>query len=181
MKNNSAILITTPAPGKKWLPGNLILSIILLTSFVFGFSFANPVSAQAKRVALLVPPDSSMIFMNYRNNWANYITISTNANMHPEVEGIKNTSLTVHNETDKLLSEVKVKIDYLTANGKTYKSETVSLNNIGANSGKSIAVPDSDKGVYAKMQIASIEAPSFHFCYSPEKKASANADPYFCK
>ncbi|HEU5052043.1 MAG TPA: hypothetical protein VFT78_02970 [Hanamia sp.] len=181
MKNNSAIFIKVSYAGKKWLPAKFIFIIFLVVAFVLGISSENPASAQAKRVALSIPPDSSLIFMNYRNNWANYISISTNANMHPEAEGIKNSSLTVHNETDKLLSDVKVKIDYLTANGKTYKSETVTLSNIGPNSGKTIAVPESDKGVYAKMEIINIEAPSFHFCYSIEKKATANADPYFCK
>ena len=181
MKNKSAILITAPVPGNKWLPAKFIFYVILLLALVLGFSSENPVSAQAKRVALLVPPDSSLIFMNYRNNWANYISISTDANMHPEIEGLKNTSLTVHNETDKLLAEVKVKIDYLTSNGKIYKSETVTLNNISPNSTKAIALPESDKGVYATMQIENIEAPSFHFCYSAEKKGNANADPFFCK
>jgi hypothetical protein len=166
----------------KWIIGPIILAAIFILAGIIGaLIFAKTTQAQAVHHEQFLPPDSSLIYMDYRNNWQNYISVSTDATMHPEVEGIKDLSLSVHNQTDKMLDEVVVKVDYITANGKTYKSETVTLKNIGPNSTKITTAPDSDKGICVKMQIERMRAAAFHFCYSREMKTGNNPDPYLCK
>jgi len=167
---NNNLPHTEDAQTKKWLLAPLILAVI----------FVNTVNGQGNKAVTLRPPDSSLIYMDYRNNWPNYISVSTDAIIHAEVEGIKNLSLTVHNQTDKMLDEVVVKVDYITSNGKTCKSQNVTLNNIGANSAKAVAAPDSDKGICVKMEIVSMQARSFHFCYNRNTKTGSNVDPYLC-
>ncbi len=167
--------------SKKWIPALLILAaIFIITGIIGSFLFGNPVQAQSVNNKKMMTADSSLVYMDYRNNWPNYISVSTDANTHPEVEGIKNLSLTVHNRTDKLLDDLEVKIDYLTANGKTYKSATVKLNQIRPHSSKSIAAPDSDKGICVKMEIVKLQARSFHFCYNKGMKTGNTTDPYYC-
>ncbi|MDE3185046.1 MAG: hypothetical protein KGM16_16670 [Bacteroidota bacterium] len=180
---NSKITIDHKASvSKKWILAPLILAaVFIIIGIIGGLIFGNPAQAQNTINIDLMPPDSSLVYMDYRNNWPNYISVSTDANMHPEVEGIKNLTLTVHNRTDKLLDNVQVKVDYLTANGKTYKSETVTLKNLEPNSANTVSAPDSDKGICVKMEIVTIQAHSFDFCYSKGMKAGNNTDPYFCK
>ena len=170
--------VTVP---KKWILAPLILAAVFIIIGIIGsLFFGNPAQAQSVNNIYLMPPDSSLIYMDYRNNWPNYISVSTDANMHPEVEGIKNLTLTVHNRTDKQLDKVQVKIDYLTEKGQTYKSETVTLKNIKPNSANTVSAPDSDKGICVKMQIVNIQARSFDFCYSKGMKTDNSSDPYLC-
>ncbi len=167
---------------KKWLLAPLIIAaIFIIAGIIGGFFFGNSARAQSVNSIYQLPPDSSLVYMNYRNNWPDYISVSTDATMHPEVEGIKNLTLSVHNRTEKLLDDLQVKVDYITANGKTYKSETVTLKNIKPNSATTIAAPDSDKGICVKIGIVSIHAHAFDFCYSRGMKTDNNPDPYLCK
>ena len=166
---------------KKWLLSALAnAAIFIITGMIGTIIFTSSAKAQSLTQLPFLPPDSSIIYMDYRNNWPNYISVSTDAMIHPDAEGIKNVSLSVYNQTDKLLDEVKIKVDYITSNGKTYKSEVVILNKIGPNSTKAVTAPDSDKGICVKMQIVSIRAAAFHFCYNFETKTGNNVDPYLC-
>ena len=166
---------------KRWLLAPLMLAAIFIIIGIVGSAlFANSANAQGANRVQFAPPDSSLIYLDYRNNWPNYISVSTDANINPDVQGIKNISLSVHNQTDKFLDEVKVKVDYITSSGKSYKSEMVTLNNIAPHSAKSANAPDSDKGICVKMQIESIHAAAFHFCYSHAMKTGNSVDPYLC-
>lgn len=120
-------------------------------------------------------------YMGYRNNWKNYIITSRNQYTYSEMGGISNLAVIVYNQTDKLIDEVQVRVDYIKANGGLYKSETVSVTNIGPTSSKSVFVPNSDRGISVKMEIESITAKSFHFCYPYGMDGNQNFDPYFCK
>jgi len=87
----------------------------------------------------------------------------------------------VFNRTDKIIDEVQVKVEYIKANGGTYKFETVSTTNIGPGSKKSVSAPSSDRGTSVKINIESITAKAFHFCYPYGMDGNKNSDPYFCK
>lgn len=185
MKQKIITRKTTSVPAesviKKWLIAVLVnATIYIISGLTCTIIFTSTVKAQSLNKLPLLPPDSSLIYMDYRNNWPNYINVSTDATINPDADGIKNLSLSVHNQTNNLLDEVKIKVDYITSNGKTYKSETVILNKIGPNSAKSAVAPDSDKGICVKMQIESIRASSFHFCYNFGVKTGNNVDPYLC-
>lgn len=120
-------------------------------------------------------------YMGYRNNWRNYIKATNNAYTYSEMGGISNLQVVIYNQTDKSIDEVQVKVDYIKANGGTYKSETVSVTNIDPNGSKSVSAPSSDRGTSVKMSIESITAKSFHFCYPYGMDGNKNLDPYFCK
>lgn len=120
-------------------------------------------------------------YMGYRNNWRSYILATHGAYNYSELGGISNLSVIVYNQTDKSIDEVQVKIDYIKANGGVYKSETVSLSNIGPNGSKTVSAPSSDRGTSVRMEIQSISAKSFHFCYPDGMGGNRDLDPYFCK
>lgn len=120
-------------------------------------------------------------YMGYRNNWRSYITATNNKYTYSEIGGISNLQVVVDNQTDKNIDEVQVKVDYIKSNGGTYKSETVSVTNIGPNASKSVSAPSSNRGTSARMSIESITAKSFHFCYPYGMDGNKNFDPYFCK
>jgi len=120
-------------------------------------------------------------YMGYRNNWRNYITATSNRYTYSELGGISDLAVVVYNQTDKTIDEIQVRVDYIKANGGKYKSETVSVTNIGANSSKSVYAPTSERGTSVKMEIESIMAKSFHFCYPYGMDGNKNFDPYFCK
>jgi hypothetical protein len=119
-------------------------------------------------------------YMGYRNNWRSYITASSNQYMYSEMGGISNLEAIVSNQTDKKIDEVQIRIDYIKANGGTWKSETVSVTNISPNSTKSVSAPSSERGTSVNMEIENISAPTFHFCY-PNGNGESDTDPYFCK
>jgi len=120
-------------------------------------------------------------YMGYRNNWRNYITATSNRYTYSEIGGISDLAVIVYNQTDKIVDEVQVRVDYIKANGGTYKSETISVTNIGANSPKSVYAPTSERGTSVRMEIESITAKAFHFCYPYGMGSNQNFDPYFCK
>jgi cytoskeletal protein RodZ len=119
-------------------------------------------------------------YMGYRNNWNSYISASNNRYTYSEMGGISNLEVIVSNSTDKKIDEVQVRVDYIKTNGGTFKSETVSVSNISPNSTKSVTAPTSERGTSVKMNIESVSASAFHFCY-PYGNSDNDADPYFCK
>ena len=120
-------------------------------------------------------------YMGYRNSWKNYISASNNQYTRSEIGGIYDLAVIVYNETDQLIDEVQVRVDYLKSSGAVFKSETVSVTNIGPASTKSVSAPNSERGTSVKMEIISIAAKSFHFCYPFGMEGNQSFDPYFCK
>ncbi len=120
-------------------------------------------------------------YMGYRNNWRSFIEVSSNNYTYSEIGGISDLAVVVYNNTDKVVDEVQVRVDYIKASGGKYKSETVQVTNIGAKSSKSVYAPTSDRGTSVKMEIESIMAKSFHFCFPYGMEGNKNFDPYFCK
>lgn len=119
-------------------------------------------------------------FMGYRNNWMNFITASTNNYTYTDMGGISNLEIEVYNQTDRIIDEVQVRIDYIKATGGVFKSEMVSVSNIGPNGAKSVSAPSSDRGTSVKTEIINISASSFHFCYPDGMNGNKNFDPYYC-
>lgn len=123
----------------------------------------------------------------YRNNFEKYIRATTNQYTYNEFGGITNLDIIVTNDTDYILDEVNVNIDYIKDNGEIYKSEIVTLNNIPAHQNKSISAPESKRGTSVEVRMDGIKSKKMHFCFfatngigtvvEPENPN----DPYFCK
>lgn len=136
-------------------------------------------SQQAKRQSL--NRELTLKNMNYRNNWRDYIKAKSNKYLYREMGGISSLEVNITNSTDYMLDEVVVLVNYIKTNGDNFKTETVILYNIPANSSKSVSAPESNRGTSVSMDIQSIISKKMHFCYSSGYWGNNSEDPYFCK
>ena len=119
---------------------------------------------------------------NYRNNIEQYVGASTNRYSYNELGGISNLDIIVTNNTEYLLDEVNVNVDYIKDNGGIYKSEIVTIYNIPAKQDKSVSAPESDRGTSVEAKIQTISSKKLHICYDNTFAPKAGEiDPYFCK
>ena len=117
----------------------------------------------------------------YRNSWSDYISATNNRYSYREIGGIFGLEVVVSNSTEYMLDEVEVEVRYVKANGDYFKTETVRVYNIPANSSKSQSAPDSERGKSVEMTINGITSKKMHFCYTQGNWATNSEDPYFCK
>lgn len=119
---------------------------------------------------------------NYRNSIEEYVGAHTNRYTYNELGGISNLDIIVTNNTEYLLNEVNVNVDYIKDNGEIYKSEIVTLYNIPAKQDKSVSAPESDRGTSVNAKIESILSKKLHMCYDNTVAPKVgDIDPYFCK
>lgn len=119
---------------------------------------------------------------NYRNNIEQYVGANTNRYSYNELGGISNLDIIVTNNTEYLLDEVNVNVDYVKDNGGIYKSEIVTIYNIPAKQDKSVSAPESDRGTSVEAKIQTISSKKLHMCYDNTFAPKAGEiDPYFCK
>lgn len=119
---------------------------------------------------------------NYRNNIEQYVVASTNRYSYNGLGGISNLDIIVTNNTEYLLDEVNVNVDYIKDNGGIYKSEVVTVYNIPAKQDKSVSAPESDRGTSVEAKIQTISSKKLHMCYDNTFAPKAGEiDPYFCK
>lgn len=124
---------------------------------------------------------------NFRNNFEKYIKVSTNNYSYNELGGISNLDIIVTNNTDYMLDEVNVNVDYIKDNGEIFKSEIVTINNIPAHQDKSVSAPESNRGTSVEVRMDAITSKKMHFCFYATNGIGAYTepentnDPYFCK
>lgn len=119
---------------------------------------------------------------NYRNNIEQYVGANTNRYSYNELGGISNLDIIVTNNTEYILDEVNVNVDYIKDNGGIYKSEIVTVYNIPAKQDKSVSAPESDRGTSVETKIQTISSKKLHMCYDNTFAPKAGEiDPYFCK
>lgn len=119
---------------------------------------------------------------NYRNNIEQYVVANTNKYSYNEFGGISNLDIIVTNNTEYLLDEVTVAVDYIKDNGGIYKTEIVTVYNIPAKQDKSTSAPESDRGTSVNAAIQTISSKKLHICYDNTFAPKAGTvDPYFCK
>jgi hypothetical protein len=119
---------------------------------------------------------------NYRNNIEQYVGASTNQYSYNELGGISNLDIIVTNNTDYLLNEVNIEVEYIKDNGGIYKTEIVTIYNIPAKQDKSASAPESDRGTSVNAKVQSISSKKLHMCYNNYIAPKAGEiDPYFCR
>lgn len=118
--------------------------------------------------------------MKYRNNWDTYIKVS---NSEPNIDytfgGISEFNVYVSNDTEYILDQVDISVQYIRKNGEIYQSSTVHLFNIAPNSMERGVAPISINGVKVSCTVEKIMSDKMHFCY-PSNNGNPE-DPYFCK
>lgn len=118
---------------------------------------------------------------NYRNNWERFIWAKNDKYKYNLLGGITDLEVVVTNETEYILDEVIVSVQYIKDNGAIYKTEAVTVYNVPAQGKASMPAPDSDRGTSVKMEIGAISSKKMHFCYSSDIDARGSEDPYFCR
>ena len=118
---------------------------------------------------------------NYRNNWSRFITANAGDYKFSSLGGIYDLEAVVQNQTDYPLDEVHISISYIKDNGKTYKTEYVTVYNVPANGKASMPAPDSDRGTSVSFEITDINSKKMHFLYSNSMEVEGKDDPYFSR
>ena len=117
----------------------------------------------------------------YRNNINQYVGAHTNRYTYNGFGGISNLDIIVTNNTEYLLDEVVVAVDYIKDSGGIYKTENMTIYNIPAKQDKSVSAPESNRGTSVNVKVQSISSKSLHMCYDDKFPPKAGEiDPYFC-
>ena len=118
--------------------------------------------------------------MKYRNNWSDYIKVQNDdPSVNYTLGGISPFTVYVTNQTDYLLDQVDITINYIRKNGDSWQTKTVSIFNVPSNSNETGTAPESINGVKVNVTITKIISKKMHFCYPADN--GNTADPYFCK
>jgi hypothetical protein len=128
----------------------------------------------------------------FRNNWSKYITFQTNSYKVDSWGGISDLAISVYNETDKIVDEVVVTVDYYKSDGGLYETKEIPLHNIQSNTLETVQVPNTTRGTRIETAITKITSRSLHFCYnrqleeglvesSDDVRERNSEDPWFCK
>jgi len=91
-----------------------------------------------------------------RASISSYVTASHSEYNYSATSGISGLDITVLNSTAYLLDNVRVAINYLTANGKIWKTVYLDFNNMQPFSRMALAAPNSDSGVSVQHKIVSV-------------------------
>lgn len=117
----------------------------------------------------------------FRQNWKNYIHVTLNDYKTGLLGGVKDIKVIATNDTEFPLDNVVVQVQYFRSNGKLFKTEQITLNNIKAKSTQSTTAPDSRRGMSLKIRLDRITSQQMNFCYSASKQpAPGDNDPYQC-
>lgn len=78
---------------------------------------------------------------------------TTNRYNSPLFGGISNLSITVFNNSDYMIDNIRVRVSYIKSNGETYKTEFIYFQNIKAHGSATLKAPDSDRGAKVSLLI----------------------------
>ncbi|MDI6048648.1 DUF4339 domain-containing protein [Flavobacterium sp. XS2P24] len=188
------------APKKKKTLRNILIGVGVLSVLFFGLIIYASTNYEPNydENGELIIIDSSAVSVDdeqdrineeltiknrsYRNNIEQYVEASTNQYSYNELGGISNLDIIVTNNTEYLLNEVNVAVDYIKDSGGIYKTEIVTIYNIPAKQDKSASAPESDRGTSVNAKVQSISSRKLHMCYDNSFAPKAGEiDPYFCR
>lgn len=93
-----------------------------------------------------------------RDNIRSYVNAENSAYQINGLGGIYGLSISVTNQTNYLLDNVRVAIRYIKSNGETWKEETLDFALIPPNKKMTLRAPDSDRGTSIDYKIVSIKS-----------------------
>jgi hypothetical protein len=121
-----------------------------------------------------VAPDPAKKF---RNDWWQYITADHSSYAYGVLGGISDLSVVVSNKTDYVLDEVTAKVTIMKANGKPWKTKTVTIYAVPAHSDKKELLPKVNRGKSVDVILMKIVSKKMHFNYPGNAKNGG--DPYY--
>ncbi len=108
-------------------------------------------AAQAKKLA-----DSIWLEKRKPKNLRKLVSLEANDYKVKILGGINNLKLTVENNSDVLLGDVSIQVDYLKPNDEVIHSEKILTKNIKPQDSKIIDVPSHSRGVKVKYKIITL-------------------------
>lgn len=93
-----------------------------------------------------------------RNNITSYVTVENNEYTYSKLGGISNLEITVTNNTEFLIDNVKVRVVYIKKNGDVWDSKTIDFNLINPHGQSTINMPDTQRGTDIQNEIVSIKS-----------------------
>ncbi len=202
---------STPPPFRKrqsnrkpWVIGLSVASIIFLGIIIFvnNRNKKSDQSSQKDTVSISKPKTrlqeleekerqrqalenaQEIINREYRNNWRQYIKHKASDFKVGFFGGISDLEITITNNTESIIDEAVVKVDYIKENGDLWETKEVVFNNIQPGTSKSAKAPESNRGTTIKTTISRITARSLSFCYDiakeNQRKKNNPADPFKC-
>ena len=114
-----------------------------------------------------------------RNAWIKYIGVDKFHYQFSELGGVQPFDVPVQNNTDFIVDEIIVSVNYIKTSGEVYKTEKVTISNIPPHSIKSARAPESQRGTRVEVKIDEIISRSLHLCYP--QGSGDYTDPYFCR
>lgn len=89
------------------------------------------------------------------------VTVRSNNYVRGAFGGIKDLQLTLHNNSDFLIDEVKVELQIMKPSEQPLRTDIITFKNIGPNATVTVKVPDSQRGVRVDYKIKNIESKQF--------------------
>jgi hypothetical protein len=114
-----------------------------------------------------------------RNSWSDYIYVEDAHYMFSSLGGINAFDVPVRNNTDYVIDEVIVRIDYIKKSGGVYKTEDVTIYNIPPHSLKTVKAPESPRGTSIDLKVTSAQSRDLNLCYPGN--GWEPGDPYRCR
>lgn len=155
----------------------LIIAISIIAFLAIG---SNIISENNTNQDNFTSEDDS-IKIQLRNNITSLVQVTTNQYSVDAFGGISNLDIIVTNNTDFIIDEITVAIDYIKKNDGVFKTEYLTFNNIPPKQNKSLSAPDSNRGLSVKLTKQSITSTDLNLCYNNSfTPAVGDPDPYKC-
>jgi hypothetical protein len=93
-----------------------------------------------------------------RNNITSYVTAERSEYQYSQLGGIYNLKISVNNNTNYLIDNVKVRVIYIKANGDIWDSRIIDFNLLSPHTKNTVKVADTERGTSVKYEIVSIKS-----------------------
>jgi hypothetical protein len=197
-QNHQSTEETVKATGKKSSRKYFVLGGLLIAAVLAIFYFTQSASSEeikplwqqemedqttdlADSVEILNNANIELTKKNreFRNNFEKYIQAVTNKYSYDPFGGITNLDIIVRNDTDYMLDEVIVNVDYIKDNKGIYKTEAITLYNIPAHQDKSVSAPNSNRGTSIAVSFENIVSKQLHFHFYMQNGIGTYTEPEF--
>ena len=129
-----------------------LIVIVFLLFTVIGFRIYIAFQEQQKQDASFAR--KSLV----RKNIQQYVTAQINNYTYRLIGGISNLKVTATNNSEFLIDNVKVKVNYIKIDGGIWDTKIIEFKNLQPNTNDIIAVDDTPRGVSVQYEIISIKS-----------------------
>ena len=180
-----SVLVSIPPPikknnkQKKPTKTNYLKYLLIAAGILIVIAIISNKAASGTSTATTKEDDTQN--RQIRNQINELIPIKTNQYTVDGWGGITNLNIIVKNNTDYTIDKITVAIDYIKKNGDTYKTEKLTFENIPPHQDKSLAAPDSNRGLSVNIKKQTITSTQLKLCYDASNILQVgNPDPYKC-